>query len=333
MALVVVFLRGGADGLNMVVPHGEAAYLEHRPTIGIAEPLDLDGFFGLHPALAPLLPLWEAEDLAVVHAVGSDDTTRSHFDAQDRMEHAGGNDGWLARWLRRRPEGPLAAVAIGPTTPESLRGAPAAAIASLDDYRIDDPDFLAAMELLYDAQDGPLHAAGRTALAAMDRIARLDVDHDATYPEHAFGRSLQEVARLLRADCGLQVATVDLGGWDTHFVQAGLLEERCATLASGLAAFHRDVGEQARVVVMTEFGRRVHENVSLGTDHGMGSVAFVLGHGIAGGRVLGDWPGLAHRPELGAHDLPAVNDFRDVLTAISGATFPGHTPRALGLLR
>lgn len=349
--LVVVFLRGGADGLALVPPYADHRYHEARPTIGIVDPggeggaLDLDGYFGLHPALAPLMRFWQGNELAVVHAVGSDDTTRSHFEAQDRMERASTRaDGWLARHLKTRPGDPpgaLSAVAFGPALPESLRGAPAAAIESLQDYALDaDDPYRAALASMWEGS-GPLERAGHGAIEALARVREIASD-PVDMPDTGFGRALGDVARLVRADVGLELAHVDLGNWDTHFVQSALIDGLAGDLAGGLSAFRDALGSawnRTTVVVMTEFGRRIYENASLGTDHGRGGAAFVLGGSVNGG-IHGDWPGL-DPVGLEARDLPVATDFREILAdAVLWAgnaelerVFPGWNPRPLGLLQ
>jgi uncharacterized protein (DUF1501 family) len=358
--LVVVFLRGGADGLNMVVPHFEKAYYSMRPTLSIAkrDTLDLDGRFGFHREFAPLLPLFSERRLAVVHAVGSDDDTRSHFEAQDLMERAGRfqdgtSGGWLARHLRARagaPPAAVAAIAMSTFVPESLRGGPAAAIASLEDLSVGGRNFeplRGALRTLYAGSEDPIEAAGRDTLDVMDRLRGLEASKAGDYPDGAFGHGLAQVAALIRAQVGLEVATVDLDGWDTHFTQgaaSGLLAGKIRELASGLAAFAKDLGEdldRALVVVQTEFGRRAYENASFGTDHGRGSVMLALGGGVAGGRVVTDWPGLEGDALEGPGDLPVTIDYRDVLGEILSRSlgnaaldrvFPGFEPRFRGVI-
>lgn len=364
--VVSVFLRGGADGLGMVVPHGDPAYAGHRPTLALAAPgqgssacLDLDGFFGLHPAFAPLLPAWRARRLALVHAIGSDDTTRSHFEAQDRMEHGhgGGLDpagGWAGRYLRAlEGAGGFSAVAVGPRLPECLRGAPcAAAMTRLETLGLaTDPDeatrVAEALGALYGA-DPLLAQAGRDTLVLMEKTRALAGPAPAgdAYPAGGFGAGLRDVARMIKAGLGLRVAALELGAWDTHHFQGttgGLLAGRIAELADGLAAFDADLGagrDEVVVVVMTEFGRRAHENASLGTDHGRGSVMLVLGAGLAGGKVHGRWPGLADRFLDGPGDLAVTTDYRDALAEVlahaggvdPGRVFPGHRPAPVGLV-
>lgn len=381
--LVHVFLRGGADTLNLLVPYGDDAYYRERPTLGIARPgakllesvLPLDDFHGLHPRLKPLEALYKSGQLGFVQGVGTDNPTGSHFEAQDQIEHGlgfessqGAGGGWLGRHLRSRKgpaAGPLSAVAMRPTMPEVLRGAPAAsAITAIDDLQIEAPkgeraaaDRVArALGQLYGAETDLLGHAGRGTLDLLERVQALRSASytpagGASYGGDGFGRALREVARLIKAEVGLEVACVDLDGWDTHFVQGttggahGNLADR---LASGLAAFWADL-EQRRsrvtVVVMTEFGRRVYENSSLGTDHGRGFTMFALGEDVAGGQVHGRYPTIEDAPVgselLGPGGLPVLIDYRDVLAevlscSVGGAdlprVFPGFAPSAVGLI-
>ncbi len=331
--LVVVFLRGAADGLHLVPPIADDGYGNARPTLAVggAAAHRLDGLFGLHPRLAPLAPLFAAGELAIVHAAGSEDTTRSHFEAQDLMEHGGlAGGGWLGRFLRFRPGPPaaaLSAVALGETLPESLRGAPAATVLrTLDDFTLgaDTVALLPRLARLWSGETGELGRAAQGTLAALHRIEALRGTPyrpagGALYPAGDFGGGLAQIARLVKARVGLEAATIDLGGWDSHLAQDTLVEPLMAQLAGGLAAFHRDLGEEmtaTSVVVMTEFGRRVRENASLGTDHGRGSVMLVAGGGVAGGRVIADWPGLDPAALTGPGDLPVVHNYRDVLAPV-----------------
>ena len=353
--------RGGADGLNLLVPHGDPDYLRLRPTLGLAGPadggcLDVDGFFGLHPAFAPLEAERDAGRLALVHAVGSDDETRSHFEAQDQMEHgvafgqrAGG--GWVGRYLRAAGlGGNLSAVAVGRHVPEALWGAPTAAtMTRLEDLEIRGVDaaraeVVGALEALYGG-DSMVDLAGRDTLTLMRRageLAEQPVRPGAAYPKGDFGAGLRDVARLVKADVGLRVACLDLGGWDTHFVQALGLEGRVQELAEGLAAFQHDLGAQKQEVVvgvMTEFGRRAYENASFGTDHGRGGALMVLGDGLVTDHVLGRWPGLSGDALEGPGDLAVTTDYRDVLAEVVALVgdvdgrevFPGYRPRPVGL--
>jgi uncharacterized protein (DUF1501 family) len=337
--LVVIFLRGGADGLALVPPVGDDAYHVARPTIGIRarDAIRLDDRFSLHPQLASLAPLFHEGTLGVVHAVGSDDKTRSHFEAQDLMEHGGvTGGGWLGRFLRARTGGSggaLSAVAFGTELPESLRGAPSAALLrSLDEFVLgqEHDALVSALDVLYanhGTAGGPLVAAlgeaARNTVAATRRIQQLrEVSarptNGAAYPSDDFGHGLSEIARLIKARVGLSVATIDLGGWDSHFTQSVLTEPLMSRLAKGLTAFAADIGRagltNTSVVVMTEFGRRVAENASLGTDHGRGSVMFVLGAAAEGGVVRARWPGLESGLLEGPGDVPVTTDYREVLT-------------------
>lgn len=373
--IVCVFLRGAADGLSLVVPHTDDRYYELRPTLAIPRPddrraeaaaraLDLDGHFGLHPALSGLLPLYRAGELAIVHAVGSDDQTRSHFEAQDRMEHANApqrdsGGGWLARHLATRPGGrpsSLSAVALGATVPESLRGAAVSVLESASDYRLgeDDEGFAQALQALYQGAgdparpfDGALLQSGREALETLDRLRSVDVAEPsgARYPKGQLGHALREIARLARADLGVEVACCDDDGWDTHFVSSQVLPGLAAELGDALAAFREDLGDalgRVVVVVMTEFGRRAYENTSLGTDHGRASVMFVLGGGVRGGAVVTDWPGLDDARLEAPGDLAVTIDYREILAEIVrdrlgnprvGEVFPGVDARPRGLFR
>lgn len=350
-SLVVVFLRGGADGLNLVVPHFDAEYYNLRPTLALKDTLKIDERFGFHPGFNALRPYFDR--LAVVHAVGSDDQTRSHFEAQDLMERAGRPEegvagGWLARHLRcREKTAAIASVSISPTLPESLRGAPSAcAIESIEQVGLSStPAFTQALRVLYQADGTDVGKQGQDTLALLDRLNTLKgTPRSALYPKTQFGNALSEVARLLKADIGLEVACVDLGGWDTHFTQSALFAGLVEELAGGLAAFAGDLGhrlEKTIVVVMTEFGRRAYENASLGTDHGRASVMFALGGAVRGGRVIADWPGLRGNMLEGPGDLTVTIDYRDVLSEIlskglgnrqTNKVFPGYAPRDRGLM-
>ena len=332
--LVVVFLRGGADGLNLVAPLEDSGYFKARPRIAITRQnaLRLDGFFGLNPLLRDLEPLWKEGALAIVHACGSEDQTRSHFEAQDLMEHGGiVAGGWLGRFLRNRPgamNGALSAVAIGAQMPECLRGAPSATVMrALDEFSMGKSAAPLQRELtkLYAAQTGMLGNAGRDTLDALARIERMrstpyEPAHGAVYERDEFAQGLRQIARLIKARVGIEAASVDLNGWDSHFNQGAVMDPRMTQLAGGLAAFCRDLGgEMARttVVVMTEFGRRVVENSAFGTDHGRGSVMFVIGGGVkGGGRVLGEWPGLKDDVLEGPGDLKVTTNYRNVLAPV-----------------
>ncbi len=337
--LVVIFLRGAADGLTLVAPVEDDNYHKFRPRLAVkkSEAVPLDGLFGLHPLLRPLESAWKEGDLVIAHGAGGESDTRSHFEAQDLMEHGGlAAGGWLGRFLRARGSsgGPLSAVALSPTLPEMLSGAPsAAAIQSIGEFALGKDlkaEFPRELERLYALeQDGkPLGAALRAAAVstfeAIHRIEAIDAKanpaNGASYDEKDdFAQGLRQIALLIKGNLGLDAASIDLDGWDSHFTQKTLIEPLMRRLASGLAAFRQDLGARmatTTVVVMTEFGRRVAENASFGTDHGRGGAMFVLGGGVKGGRVLGGWPGL--NPEIldGPGDLPVWNNYRNLLAPV-----------------
>lgn len=363
--LVVVLQRGAMDGLSAVVPFGDADYRKARPGIALPPPgqdggvLDLDGTFGLHPALAPLLPLYKDGALALVQAAGSPDGTRSHFDAQDFLESGTPGvktteDGWLDRALlaRKVARDPLAAVAIAPRLPRVLRGAfGATAITGADALK--GAPLENSLEALYDgAVDELLSGAARDLSAArqeLDGVTRAAPgdSEKAGYPKARIGKDLFELARVLKAGLGTRVGFVEVGGWDTHFNQGasqGQLAKRFEELSGALAAFHADLGSRAQDVVvltMTEFGRTVEENGNGGTDHGHASVMMVLGGKVKGGRVHGRWPGLAPEARFEGRDLEVTTDFRrvagELATAHLGlkdltAVFPGGPWPPLGLI-
>jgi uncharacterized protein (DUF1501 family) len=370
--LVVLFQRGAVDGLNMVVPHGESAYYRERPRIAIprAELVDLDGHFGLHPALAALKPLWDNRSLAAVHAVGSPDATRSHFDAQDYMETGTPGvkstpDGWLNRYCRHDQEHrqtAFRAVAFGPQLPRILAGsAPALALDDLTAFglRAGQPavrDRLTrAFEELYEgAGTGLLASSSAEGFAAVQMLkqanpAQYTPAHGAEYPPGRLGRSLRQIAQLIKSDVGLEIAFADASGWDTHVNQGaaqGQLAGRLRELGGSLAAFAQDLGERLRdVVVLTlsEFGRTVRENGNAGTDHGHATAMLALGGPVDGGRVLGRWPGLDEAARYEGRDLAVTTDFRDLVGEVVqrhlgarglAAVFPGYEPHAFpGVIR
>jgi uncharacterized protein (DUF1501 family) len=336
--LVVVFLRGAADGLTLVAPLEDDQYHKLRPRLAVkkGDAVPLDGFFGLHANLRALEPAWKEGDLCIIHGAGGESDTRSHFEAQDLMEHGGpAAGGWLARFLRSRglPPSPLSAVALAPNLPEILSGAPAAAaFESLAEFSLAnrerneriEPAFPHQLRRLYEMESDALRDAARNTFDALSRIEGLDRDarpaNGAAYDERdTFSAGLRQVAQLIKADVGLDAASVDLGGWDSHFTQQTLIEPLMLRLAGGLAAFRLDLGARmatTTVVVMTEFGRRVAENSGFGTDHGRGSAMFVMGGGVKGGRVIGPWPGLKPEALEGPGDLPVWNNYRDVLAPI-----------------
>jgi uncharacterized protein (DUF1501 family) len=373
--LVVIFQRGAADGLNIVVPHGEAAYYAMRPTINIPKKsvLDLDGFFGLHPAMASFEPLWNEKHLAIVHASGSPDPTRSHFDAQDFMESGtpglkATDDGWLNRCLHELPYPAAAAVtasgkstlpadasafraiALGPSLPRILYGKePAIALNNLNDFSIGGKNPKATpisntFEAMYEnSVDAVMHGTGQETFDAVKMLRTADPAKytpaaGANYPKGRFGDSLRQLAQLIKANLGVQVAFADIGGWD-HHVNEGNTQGQIANVlgdfSQSIAAFWNDLGdlgEDTVVVTMSEFGRTARENGNRGTDHGHANVMFVLGGPVRGGKVYGRWPGLDQSQLYEGRDLAVTTDFRLVLSeAVSQylgnkdlkAVFPG----------
>lgn len=368
--LLIIFQRGAADGLNIVVPHGEAAYYAMRPSIAIARQnvIDLDGFFGLHPAMASLKPLWEQRHLAIVHAAGSPDPTRSHFDAQDYMESGtpgvkSTEDGWLNRALRSErdaKESPFRAVALGPHLPRMLAGtAPAVAISNLNDFGVGGRSPAATpiantFEAMYaDSVDAVLHGTGQETFEAVKMLksadpARYTPAPGANYPPGPLGQALRQVAQLMKADLGVEVAFTDVGGWDHHVNEGsveGQLAQRLRELSASMAALWTDLGDLAEntvVITMSEFGRTARENGNRGTDHGHANVMFVLGGPVRGGKVYGKWPGLAPEQLYEARDLALTTDFRLVLgealyrhlgVKTLNAVFPGFSNSPQAFLR
>jgi uncharacterized protein (DUF1501 family) len=370
--LVTIFQRGAVDGLNMVVPFGEREYYAARPSIAIPRPnvtdgaIDLDGFFGLHPRLAPLKPLWTTRQLAIVHASGSPDGTRSHFDAQDYMETAtpgvkSTQDGWLNRYLHAREHAtatPFRAVALAPQLPRSLQGLePALAISQIGQFGIrgGSDTVQASFEAEYAAAaDRVLNQTGSEAFDAVRMLksadpSRYQPEHGAEYPRSAYGDALRQIAQLIKADVGLEIAFAEVGGWDTHVNQGsfvGQLAGRLDDFSRGIAALACDLGDRMDDVViltMSEFGRAVAENGNRGTDHGHGNAMFIIGgQNIRGGKVYGRWPGLAREQRYEGRDLAVTTDFRSVFAEVvrghlgvadTKAIFPGFdNPQRLGFL-
>jgi uncharacterized protein (DUF1501 family) len=340
--LVVIFQRGAADGLNIVVPHGEPQYYAMRPSINIPRKsvIDLDGFFGLHPSLASFQPLWNQRQLAIVHAAGSPDPNRSHFDAQDFMESGtpgikSTEDGWLNRAMRYLPASaqktPFEAIAMGPSIPRILSGVePAIAINNINDFSIGGrnpkPSQAAtAFEAMYDhSSDTVLHGTGEETFDAVKMLKSADPSKykpapGADYPKGRFGDSMKQLAQLIKANLGVQVAFADIGGWD-HHVNEGSTEGQIANVlrdfSQSISAFWTDLGdlgEDTVVVTMSEFGRTARENGNRGTDHGHANVMFVLGGPVKGGKVYGRWPGLDQSQLYEGRDLALTTDFRQVL--------------------
>ncbi|HUA13720.1 MAG TPA: DUF1501 domain-containing protein [Verrucomicrobiae bacterium] len=340
--LVVIFQRGAADGLNIVVPHGETQYYAMRPSINIPRQsvLDLDGFFGLHPSLAAFQPLWQQRHLAIVHAAGSPDPTRSHFDAQDFMETGtpgvkATDDGWLNRSLRdlapTKQNSPFRAIALGPSMPRILSGnEPAVAMNNINDFSVGGrgpkPSLAAtAFEAMYDhSSDAVLHGTGEETFDAVKMLKTADPGRytplpSANYPKGRFGDSLRQLAQLIKANLGVQVAFADIGGWD-HHVNEGSTEGQLANVlgdfSQSIAAFWTDLGdlgEDTVIVTMSEFGRTARENGNRGTDHGHANVMFVVGGPVKGGKVYGRWPGLDESQLYEGRDLALTTDFREVI--------------------
>jgi uncharacterized protein (DUF1501 family) len=345
--LVVIFQRGAADGLNIVVPHSEASYYAMRPTINIPRKsvLDLDGFFGLHPAMASFEPLWKQRHLAIVHAAGSPDPTRSHFDAQDFMESGTPgvkvtDDGWLNRALHEHsgnsaPEkSAFRAIALGPSLPRILSGKePAVAVNNLNDFSVGGKNPNSAplsntFEAMYDhSVDTVLHGTGQETFDAVKMLKAADPAHytpasNANYPRGRFGDSLKQLAQLIKANLGVQVAFADIGGWDHHVNEGGAQGQIANVLgefSQSIAAFWTDLGdlgEDTVVVTMSEFGRTARENGNHGTDHGHANAMFVLGGPVKGGKVYGRWPGLDQSQLYEGRDLAVTTDFRLVLSEV-----------------
>ena len=363
--LVAVFQRGAVDGLNVVVPYGEKTYYDARPSIAVPRPgsgegaaLDLDGFFGLHPALAPVLPYFQDHSAAVVHAAGSPDSTRSHFDAQDFMESGTpGNkstaDGFLCRAIAQKKTdtcSPLRAVSVTPALPRILSGsAGAVAMSNLAGFGIRAGAATASVatsfESMYeDAVAGTLGGTAKDSFEAARILKAADPasiapENGAEYPAGSFGNALKQIAQLIKADVGLEVAFTDVGGWDTHAGEGGAqgqLSNRLRDYGASIAAFAKDLGSRmadVTLVTMSEFGRTVKENGNRGTDHGHANVMLLLGGGVKGGRVYGRWPGLDSSHLYENRDLAVTTDFRDVFAEIlekrqgiadAGPVFPGY---------
>jgi len=371
--LVAIFQRGAADGLNVVVPFAEKRYYEMRPTIGIPAPsgsggqnsaIDLDGRFALHPALQPLKALWDKQQLAIVEATGSPDPTRSHFDAQDQMESGTpgktASDGWLNRALS--PAGPdtspVRAISVGAQLPRTMRGARSAiAVAgAVNDAQLlqgGSQDTTSILENMYaKSRDVQVGRTGNEAFAALKIIRSISQQpgNPAGNQQYAqggeLGRSLQQIARLIKADVGVEAAFAEIGGWDHHGNENPQLSNLLRQFGSALAAFSQDMGDRMAdivVVTMSEFGRTAQENGNGGTDHGHGDVMMVLGGPVRGGKVYGKWPGLEKEQLFEGRDLAVTTDYRDVLGELVsghlgqknlGEVFPGYQPgESLGLLR
>ena len=353
--LVVIFQRGAADGLNVVVPYREKNYYSMRPTIAIPQNqvIDLDGFFGLHPSLASFKPLYDQGHLAIVHACGSPDMSRSHFDAQDYMESGtpgvkGTDDGWLNRALQaedllHRCEGTcehsaFRALALGSDVPLSLAGKiPAIALNNVNGFNVagrgpnPSPAANAFQAMYADSGDQIFHAAGDETFEAVKMLrdanpAQYQPANGANYPNNDFGNSMKQIAQLLKSNLGVEAAFTDVSGWDTHQNQGGVngqLANRLSDFSQSIAAFWRDMGDSAEnitLVTMSEFGRTAHENGTGGTDHGHANAMFVLGGHVKGGKVYGKWPGLANEQLNQGRDLALTTDYRAVLGEVVTST-------------
>lgn len=356
--LVVLFLRGGSDGLNMLVPYNEDPYYRARPSLAIPKPNDtrvaenlrgvkINDHFALHPSLRPLKKWYDQGTMALVHAVGSQDMTRSHFEAMSAMERGASNgisgepSGWLARYLNKtqsQDDTPLRAVAWANTMPDSFRGAPSPLVVqSISDFQLNtDKEFLEMLKGQYSSHGSQtqslVHGAGAQTLEALAKIEKLDpknykASNGAAYPATNIGQGFREVASLLKSDLGLEIACLEDTGWDSHFAQGGNIgihANNLNSVATTVDAFLTDLGPKAKeitLIVMTEFGRRVEENASLGTDHGRASVMMAFGD-VDGGKILGDWPGLEKHQLDSVGDLKPVNDYRKVLTQFLAPKMP-----------
>jgi uncharacterized protein (DUF1501 family) len=347
--LVVIFQRGAADGLNIVVPYREKIYYDLRPNINIPQKavLDLDGFFGLHPAMQPIKPLWDSGHLAIIHACGSPDPSRSHFDAQDFMESGTPGlkstpDGWLNRALAAEDDAchnrscaahktsAFRAVALGSQLPRTLEGKiPAVAIDNVKSFNVGGQNpaaapIAASFESMYDESVNALHGTASETFEAVKMLKAADPAQyvpaaGAIYPNGQFGQSMKQIVQLLKANLGVEAAFADIGGWDTHQNQGnvnGQLANRLREFSESLAAFWTDMGDDANsitLVTMSEFGRTVHQNGTGGTDHGHANVMFVLGGPVAGQKVYGKWPGMDKHQLYEERDLAITTDFRQVL--------------------
>lgn len=369
--LICVFLRGGADTLNLVVPYADDHYYKARPSLSIKAQttIKLDDRYGLHPELKPLEAAFKEGRLGMVQGVGTDSTSGSHFECQDQMEHGDSEQappcggGWLGRFLRSRAAesaSPLSAIAIGTKLPESLRGAPSVSVLEhLNDIAIKAPSgdpaaVIGALRKMYGADVTLLGQRGQQTLDLFNRVSALHSQvyapaNDAQYPKHAFGEGLRELARLVKARVGLEVACIDLNGWDSHFLQgttASGFANNAMVLAEGIAAFETDLKAQRAnytIMVMTEFGRRIYENASLGTDHGRGFCFMALGDKVKGGHILGDWPinAMDEANPLGPGGLAIQYDFRNVFAEVlqgamgdvdASKVFPGASLAKVGLM-
>jgi len=376
--LLAIFMRGAADGLNIVVPFGDPQYRERRPTIALAPPrgavpsgvngpfgsvIDLDGKFGLNGALQPLKPLWDKGHLAIVEATGSPDPSRSHFDAQDYMESGTPGqatpNGWLNRALGTAENAsPVRAVALAKQVPRTLRGdCEAIALGNADQFKLADPATATIVQGMYAVTpDVPLRRTGTDAFDAMKIIQSIGKEQPnrmmprGEAPQYAqggqLGQGLQQLARLIQADAGVEAAFAEVGGWDHHGNENNELFGLLRQFSNAIGKFYQDMGDRMEdvvIVTMSEFGRTVQENGAAGTDHGHGSMMMVIGGSVQGGKIYGEWPGLEKEQLFEGRDLAVTTDFRAVLSELVrghlgqndlSAVFPGYTaPKPLGVLK
>lgn len=364
--MVVLSLRGAADGLSLVVPHGDPVYYQARPRIAVpAEQLVAkDGFFGLHPQLAPLLPLWDAGKLAAVHATGLPAPNRSHFSAMEEVEDADPGSSARIGWLNRligadSDDSPLQAFNLGGGVPPASLYGPESFVSAGDVESMTiagddkwDPEGrrLSSLHRLWDDDRSPMGKAMRATFRAVEdfdqvRETSKTPAHGAKYPDNDLGQAMHEVARIVKGDVGVEVITVDQGDWDHHTdvgnLEWGRMRRNAGDLAQAVAAFFADLGaaaDKVTLVTISEFGRRVKENANWGLDHGYGNVMFLAGAGVAGGRYYGSWPGLANEVDS---DLLVTTDYRSVLSEVvtrrfdvsTAQVFPGFQPEAVGVMR
>lgn len=367
--LVAIFQRGAADGLNIVAPFGDKRYRDLRPTLAVAPPtaanagnngpIDLDGFFALHPSMQPLKPLWDKSQLAIIEATGSPDPSRSHFDAQDHMESgtpgASSGDGWLNRALPKpgAERSPLRAISMGNQVARTLRGEQDAIALGNQAFNVQNAAASSIFESMYGASgDAQWGRAGKEAFDAMKLIRSVNQGgfDQASAPLYAqggeLGRNLQQVARLIKADAGLEAVFAEINGWDHHSNENVQLNNLLRQFSNALAGFSQDLGDRMEDVVlvtMSEFGRTAEENGNAGTDHGHGSLMMVLGGSVQGGKVYGKWPGLEKEQLFEGRDLAVTTDYRAVLSELIGghlgqtnlgSIFPGYQlGEPLGLLK
>lgn len=346
--LITIFQRGAVDGLNMVVPFGDSGYYGARRSIAIAKPgttdgaIDLDGYFGLHPALSPFESLWRSKQLAVIHSAGSPNNTRSHFDAQDYMESGtpgdkGTRDGWLNRVLQTskgKSDSAFRGVAMAQQTPRTLMGRyPTIAMTNLADFSIKAGAYSKSVQGGFEGiyQENAKDSLGETGKETFEAVnylkkadpAKFKPENGAQYPNSPLGRSLMQIAQMIKAGIGLEVAFAEAGGWDTHTNQGGArgqLANLLRDFGASIGALTTDLGKRmddVLILTMSEFGRTVRENGGRGTDHGHGNAMFAIGGPVKGGKVYGDWKGLRTENLYDGRDLAVTTDFRDVFAEVA----------------